>query len=95
MGGSIVLVEYDDAGVGEGFFEFEDVANVGASKRVHGLVAVADYEHVLVFVAELQDNVVLCRVGVLVFVDEDMLEAFLIVAEGVGVGGEQFDGDVE
>ena len=53
MGGSIVLIEYDDAGVGESFLEFEDVSNVGASKRVYRLIAVSYYENVLVFIAEL------------------------------------------
>ena len=95
MCGSIVLVEYDDAGVGERFFEFKNVSYVGTAKCVYGLVAVADYENVSVFVSQFENNVILGGVGVLVFIYEDMLEPFLVVLEGLGVIVEEFDGDGE
>ena len=62
------MVEDDDAGLGEGFFEFKNVSYVSAAECVYGLVAVADYEDVSVFVSQFEDDVVLCRVGVLVFI---------------------------
>ena len=95
MGGSVVLVEDDNAGVGEGFFEFENVSYVCSSERVDGLVAVADDEDVSVLVGEFEHDVVLCGVGVLVFVYEDVLKALLVVVENVGVFVEEFDGDGE
>ena len=75
------MVENYNAGVGEGLLKFEDVSDVCSSKRVHGLVAVANNEHVSVFIREFQHDVVLCRIGVLVFVYEHVLEALLIVVE--------------
>ena len=95
MGGSVVLVEDNDAGVGECFFEFEDVSDVRASERVDRLVAVTDDEDVAVFVGKFEHHVVLCGVGVLVFVDKDVLEALPVVVKNVGVVVEKFDCDSE
>ena len=76
----IVLVEYDHTGIGERFFEFENVSYICSANRTDRLVAVANCEIVSVLVSGLEDNVVLCMVGGLIFVDQNMLETFLIVA---------------
>ena len=76
-------------------FEFENVSDVRASERVNGLVAITDDEDVAVFVGEFEHHVVLCGVGVLVFVDEDVLEALPVVVKNVGVVVEEFDCDGE
>ena len=49
-------------------------------------------EIVAVLGGEQQDELVLRRVGVLVLVDQDVLEALLVVREHVGVLAEQRDG---
>ena len=56
------------------------------------LVGVADDGDVVVAAGEEQDDLVLRLVGVLVLVDEDVLEALAVVLEHVGVVAEQADG---
>ena len=62
------------------------------AEPVHRLVGVADDAHVLVAAGEQQDDLVLRLVGVLVLVDEDVLEALAVVLEDVGVVAQQADG---
>ena len=89
LGAAVVLVEHDRRDLGERVLELQDVAEVGAAEPVHRLVAVTDDADVLVTAGEQQDDLVLGLVGVLVLVDEDVLEAPPIVIEDVGVLAEQ------
>ena len=74
FGRAIVLLELDHAGVGEVLLEVEDVAHVGAAEAVDRLVVVADDDEVAVLARQQLDPAVLHGVGVLVLVDEDLLE---------------------
>ena len=65
---SIVLVEHDDPGIGERFFEFKNVSYVGTAECVYGLVAVTNHEDVSMFVSQFENNVILGGVSVLVFI---------------------------
>ena len=92
LGGPVVLVEDHDGGVGEGFLELEDVADVGAPELVDRLVGVPDHADVPVLLAQQDDELVLGPVGVLVLVDQHVLEALLVLGQHVGGGLEQPDG---
>ena len=59
------------------------------------LVAVAHDADVAVLLGEGEDELVLDGVGVLVLVDEDVLEAAVVVLEEVGLGLEELDGLAE
>ena len=87
---AVVLVEDDrrDA-LREGVLELHDVAQVGAAEAVDRLVAVADHGDVAVAAGEQQHELVLGDVGVLVLVDEDVLEALAVGLEDVGMLAEQ------
>ncbi len=74
------------------FLEALDVAKVGAAPFVNGLVAVAHGEDVVVGGGEALDEGVLGGVGVLEFVNEDMLVFFLVGLQDVGTFVEEEDG---
>ena len=88
----VVLVEDHRGDLGEGVLELQDVAVVRTPKPVHRLVGVANDRDVLVAAGEQEDDLVLRLVGVLVLVDEDVLEALAVRLEHVGVIAEQPDG---
>ena len=69
LGGAVVLLKEDGPGAGEVLFEAEDVADVGVTPRIDGLVGVADYADVVVLAGQLTRKAVLDYVGVLEFVD--------------------------
>ena len=73
--------------VREGVLELHDVAQVGAAEAVDRLVAVADDRDVAVATGEQQDELVLGDVGVLVLVDENVLEALAVGLEDVADAG--------
>ena len=89
--GAVVLLEADGLGVGEIFFEVEDVLDVGAAPAVDGLVFIADDADVAVRAEQLHE-LVLRAVGVLVLVDEEVLVAAVVALADFGGRLEQADG---
>ena len=87
----VVLLEEDDARVGERLLELEDVANVGTTKLIYRLIAVADHERVAVTAGEQHHQLVLHAVGVLVLVDEHVPKSIAIRREDIGVQAEELD----
>ena len=71
----VVLLQHHDRDVREGVLELEDVPHVRSPELVDRLVAVAHDADVAVLLREQEDHLVLDGVGVLVLVDEDVLEA--------------------
>ena len=89
---AVVLVEHDRGEVGERVLELGDVADVGAAKAVDRLRLVADDGDLAAVLGQQDGELVLGQVGVLVLVDQDVLEALLVAAQHVGVLAEQLDG---
>ena len=90
--GAVVLLQADDAGVGEVLLELEDVADFGAAPGVDALVLVADGAYVFLFAGEELHELVLGTVGVLVLVDEEVAVAALVAAADFLGDVEQADG---
>ena len=84
--GAVVLFEADDLGFGKIFFEFEDVADVGSAPGVNRLVFIADSADVVALARQHPHEFVLRAVGVLIFVDEQILEAPVVVVAHVRGG---------
>jgi hypothetical protein len=71
---AIVRLDAMDGGAGVAIRKREDVFDVGAAPRVDALRVVADGHHLMMRADEI-DDLGLKRVGVLIFVDEDVAEA--------------------
>ena len=94
LGGAVVLLELDGAGVRVVLLELHDVADVGAAEGVDGLVRVADdgqLGRAGAFADDLAHQRVLGVVGVLVFVDQDVPEAAPVGLGERGEGPEHVD----
>ncbi len=77
--------------VGEVALELEDVADRRAAERVDRLVGVAHHAQLAGLADQLLDQRVLRVVGVLVFVDEHVLEALPVFVGDLGVRPEEVD----
>ena len=88
-GGAIVALQANDARAGEILLEAQDVVDLGAAPAVDRLVVVADAADVGRALGQQAQPQVLGDVGVLVLVDENELEAALVVGEHVRVVEEQ------
>ena len=84
-GRAVILLEPDDLRAGEILLEAQDVGDLGAAPGIDRLVVVADAADVLALLGEQPEPEILGLVGVLIFVDEDIFEALLIVLEHVAV----------
>ena len=91
-GAAVILLKLDDFGAGKVAFKVEDIGEVGAAPGVDGLPVVTDDADVAVAVHEAFDEVILDGVGVLVLVNEDVLELVLPLGADVGVLAEKFGG---
>ncbi len=89
---AVVLLQLDHVAVRELALELGHVGGVGAAEGVDRLVVVADREQRRVRAGEQLQPAVLQRVGVLEFVDQDVLEAVLIVLAQRLVAVQQFVG---
>ena len=86
---AVVLLEPDHRGAGEVGLEAQDVADLGAPPAVDRLVVVADAAQIAPGLGEEPQPQILRDVGVLVFVDQDIVEASVVVGEDLGVLREQ------
>ena len=67
----------------------QDVVDIGSAETVDALRIVAHYTQPVVLFAQLVHNQVLREVGVLVLVDEDVAEEFLILLQHIFVVAQQ------
>ncbi len=75
---SVVLLQSDDAGVGEVLLKLENITDVGASPGIDALILVADCADVFGLAGEQLHELVLGAIGVLIFVDEEIAVASLV-----------------
>ena len=85
LSAAIVLRQNDNGCLAERTFKVFDVAHVCAAELVNALVAIAYDAYVLVQLTQHENNAILRLVGVLKLVDENVFEAFLVIAQNVGV----------
>src|ERR1019366_1813118 len=74
LGGAVVLLQANGLGVGVVVFEIQDVADIGATPAVDGLVFVAHHADIAMLFGEQAHQIVLGAVGILILVDHDVAE---------------------
>ena len=82
--GTVVLLQLEDARARIVALEIEDVLDVGATETVDALRIVAHHADILVKSRQPLDNQILREVGILILVDEDILEPVLIFEQRLG-----------
>ena len=87
--GPVVLLQFDDPGAGKVFFKIENVADVGTAKGVDTLIIVTDDTEVFIAAGQQFEELVLHRVGVLIFVNHLVDKALLIVHQQRALSFEQ------
>jgi hypothetical protein len=87
LGRAVIAFERDDLGLrAELLGEIEDVAHGGSAKRIDGLRVVADHRQTAASWLQRQQNRRLQSVGVLIFIDEHVIEASADLVGDRGVG---------
>ena len=86
---SVILRKHHSGYFRESIFKFQDVAEVRATEAIHALVGVAHDTHIVMQCTKHDHDGVLRHVGVLIFVNENVLKALLIHTQHVGVLTEQ------
>ena len=83
-GRAVVPLQPDHGRAGKIALEAQDVVHLGAAPAIDRLVVVADAADVLVLLREQPQPEILRDVGVLVFVDQHVAEAALVIGEHIG-----------
>ena len=87
--GAVVALELEGAGVGEGLLEAEDIVQVRPAEGVDTLGIIADDEDSTLVLHQLACDHVLGEVGILILVDEEVVDAILPELQHVGVLAEE------
>ena len=74
-GGAIIQLQSHDLGLGPIVFEAEDVGQFRPAPAVNGLIVVAHHADISMFGSQGFYNPILTAVGVLIFIDQEMIEA--------------------
>ncbi len=88
-GRTVVFFEPDHRGAGKIRLETQDVADLRAAPAVDRLVVVTDTAQIAPGLGQETQPQILRDVGVLVFVDQQVAEAPVVVGEDFGVAGQQ------
>ena len=75
--------------------QVEDVAYVCTTKRVDALRVIANDTQLAAFAGDLCHDHMLCEIGVLILVDENVAEKLPVVAQHIGIVAQQDVGIVE
>src|SRR5436190_997843 len=86
---AVVLLQANDLGVWKILLEVKDVAYLRAAEPVDRLCVIADHEEVAVLLCEQLQEPVLRAVGVLILVDQHLLELVRVAVAYVGIQLEQ------
>ena len=82
-GGAIILLQLDDLGARKVLLELQDIGHFRAAPRVDRLVVVPHHADILAVLCEQAEPKVLDLVGVLIFVDQDVFEAVLVLLQHI------------
>ena len=89
-GATVIFFQFDDGGIWEKTFEFQDIADLGASPAVDGLVVVSHYADIVFRTYQMAQQAHLEAVGILEFIHGDIAEALLPRLPDVPVLLQQF-----
>jgi hypothetical protein len=76
---AIVFFEVDDERIGIVFLEREDIFDIGSTPAIYPLPVISDDTEIATFAREDADDVILERIGILVFIDHEVLESTMEV----------------
>ena len=79
LGRAVVLLQLDDRGLGIVLLEIQDVAHIGTTPAVDGLIGITDNAEIAIACSQQLRELVLRAVRILILIDEDVLEAALIL----------------
>ncbi len=89
---SIVFLQADHHGIRPIAMEIQNMCDVSPAETVNRLVIVAHYTQIAVWSSQLLDDLILRRVGVLIFVHQQMIEPCCLALTYLGKSIKKFQG---
>ena len=83
------MLQFDDLASFEILFEIQNVPDVGAAETVDRLIVVSDHAQVSMTGGQQVDQLVLRMVGILIFINQNILKPRLIFAQDIGIFSKQ------
>ena len=91
-GGAVIALQANHLGAGEILVEAQDAADLGAAPAIDRLVVIADAANIVAPARQQAQPQILRHIGILIFIDQNIFEASLILRQYLGLGGE--DGQI-
>ncbi len=91
-GGAVILLQPDNLHTGKILLELQDVADIGAAPGIDRLVVIPHHAQVAALSGQQADQMILHRVGVLVFIHQNPLETLPVITADFREAGQQAHG---
>ena len=85
LGRTVILLQLHDAGLRIYLLKIQNVADIGATEFIDGLIVVSHHAKVPVPVCQQSDQFKLGRVGILILIHTDISKTILIPGKNLGV----------
>ena len=89
LGGTVILLQLEDLRIGIYFRKVENIVNIGTTEGVNTLCIIPHHTDMLMVLGKLQHNAVLCKIGILILIYQNVTELVLITRQHLGVVPEQ------
>ena len=85
LGGTVILLQLEDLRIGIYFRKVENIVNIGTTEGVDTLCIIPHHTDMLMVLGKLQHNAVLCKIGILILIYQNVTELVLITRQHLGV----------
>ena len=89
LGGTVILLQLEDLRIGIYFRKIENIVNIGTTEGVDTLCIIPHHTDMLMVLGKLQHDAVLCKIGILILIHQNVTELVLITRQHLGVVPEQ------
>ena len=80
LGGAIILLQHDGTGIRIVLLKVQDIGNIRTAPAVDGLIRITHHAEITVAPCQQGSQLILCPVGILILIHQNVLEAPLIAA---------------
>ena len=85
LGRTIVFLQLNHTGLRIILFKTQNIADIGTTPLINRLVVVPYYTQILIFLCQQFDQYILCHIGILILVHQNIAEPLLITIQHIGI----------
>src|SRR5690554_1381860 len=85
----VILFQLENACLRESRFELQNIIDIGSTERIDALCIITHYTYAVMLSGQLFYDEVLCKIGILILINQDELEPVPVVFQYIGIIAQQ------